>query len=257
MNIALGQFASGPDRDANLNTMRRLLATLPDGETDLVVFPEGSMRCFAPGAGSLRDSAEPLDGAFVESLAALAREHQTWIIAGMFERSGGDGVYNTLAIISSDGTLAGAYRKIHLFDAFGVRESEQFLSGPLTPSTIDIAGTCCGLMTCYDLRFPELSRALVERGAEILLVPAAWYQGPLKEDHWTVLLRARAIENTVYVAAAGQPGPQFCGLSCLIDPFGVIIASLAEGAGMVRAEVSRERLAATRIKLPSLEHRRL
>src|SRR5947209_10824170 len=151
------------------------------------------MHSLVPGTQALRDIAEPLDGPFVEGLVALAREHRIWIVAGMFERVDEDErVYNTLAAMTPDGSLAAVYRKIHLFDAFGSRESAQFLPGPLAPVTIEIAGMCCGLMTCYDLRFPELARALVTQGTETLLVPAAWYQAPLKEDHWRGMPPARA-----------------------------------------------------------------
>jgi predicted amidohydrolase len=111
-------------------------------------------------------------------------------------------------------------------------------------------------MTCYDLRFPELSRALVDAGAEVLVVPAAWVRGPLKEHHWTTLLTARAVENTCYVAAAAQNGKKYCGLSQVIDPQGVALASVGEADGQAVAEISAERLADVRKRNPSLQNRR-
>ena len=110
------------------------------------------------------------------------------------------------------------YRKIHLYDSFGYRESDRLAPGPSSRSLVDVGGFRVGLMTCYDLRFPELARALVDRGAEVLVVPAAWVAGPRKVDHWRTLLRARAIENTVFVVAAGQPGPRYTGHSMVVGP---------------------------------------
>ena len=111
-------------------------------------------------------------------------------------------------------------------------------------------------MTCYDLRFPELSRALIDAGAEVLVVPAAWVRGPLKEHHWTTLLTARAVENTCYVAAAAQNGKKYCGLSQVIDPQGIAVVSVGESDGHAVAEVSAERLADVRKRNPSLQNRR-
>jgi predicted amidohydrolase len=111
-------------------------------------------------------------------------------------------------------------------------------------------------MTCYDLRFPELARALVDDGCDVLAVPSAWVAGPLKEDQWTTLVRSRAIENVVYVAAADQPAPAYAGRAMVVDPFGVVVASLGERAGHVVAEVDSDRVAECRKRMPSLQHRR-
>jgi predicted amidohydrolase len=121
---------------------------------------------------------------------------------------------------------------------------------------VEVAGRKLGLMTCYDLRFPELSRALVDAGAEVLVVPAAWVRGPLKEHHWTTLLTARAIENTCYVAAAAQNGRKYCGLSQVIDPQGIAIAAVGEADGFTQAEISADRLSSARTTNPSLKNRR-
>jgi predicted amidohydrolase len=111
-------------------------------------------------------------------------------------------------------------------------------------------------MTCYDLRFPELSRALVDKGADVLVVPAAWVRGPLKEHHWTTLLTARAIENTCYVVAAAQNGKKYSGLSQVIDPQGIAVAAVGEGDGYAVAELSGDRLSGVRERNPSLVNRR-
>ena len=125
--------------------------------------------------------------------------------------------YNTLLV---RGAADAAYRKIHLYDSFGYRESDALSPGDLTPVLVDVAGFRVGLMTCYDLRFPELARLLVDRGAEVLVVPSAWVAGPRKVEHWRTLVRARAIENTVFVVAAAQPGPRYSGHSMVVDPLG-------------------------------------
>ena len=122
------------------------------------------------------------------------------------------------------GAATAAYRKIHLYDSFGYRESDRLSGGPTEAVVVEIAGWQVGLMTCYDLRFPELARALVDAGAEVIVVPAAWLPGERKVDHWRTLVRARAIENTVFVVAAGQPGPRYTGHSMVGDPLGDVLA---------------------------------
>jgi deaminated glutathione amidase len=139
-------------------------------------------------------------------------------------------VYNTAVAFDGAGELVASYRKLHLFDAFGHRESEEVAPGS-APVLVTLAGMRTGLEICYDVRFGELSRALAVAGADLLVLPAAWAAGPLKEEHWLTLVRARAIENTVWVAAAGQvPDPDEpptraatgIGRSILVDPLGVV-----------------------------------
>jgi predicted amidohydrolase len=129
--------------------------------------------------------------------------------------------FNTVVALPPDGRLIGSYRKLHLYDAFGFAESELFPPGQHGPPLVfEASGLARGVMTCYDLRFPEIARALVDARADVLLVPSAWVAGPAKEDHWMTLLRARAIENTTYVVAAGQTGPSYVGHSVVVDPMG-------------------------------------
>jgi predicted amidohydrolase len=257
MRIAVVQTASTPDKAANRESVGELVAAAAVGKPDLVVLPEAMMADFAAEGGSVGDQAEPLDGEFVRTLRKAAREHGTAIVAGMFETSCDEArPYNTLLAIGADGGLLGAYRKIHLYDAFGYRESDQLTAGEVTPVVVEVAGRRFGLMTCYDLRFPELSRVLVDAGAEVLVVPAAWVRGPLKEHHWTTLLTARAIENTCYVAAAAQNGKKYCGLSQVIDPQGVPVACVGEADGHAVAEIDPVRLHAVRKQNPSLLNRR-
>jgi deaminated glutathione amidase len=257
VKIAVAQTSSTDDKQANTERALAMLARAAGGGPDLVVLPEAIMADFAPERGTVAAQAEPLDGDFVGALRSAAKEHGTAVVAGMFETSDDpDRPYNTLLAIGPDGDLLGTYRKIHLYDAFGYRESDQLASGPLEPLVVDIAGFRLGLMTCYDLRFPELSRALVDDGAEVLVVPAAWVRGPLKEQQWATLLAARAIENTCYVVAAAQNGKKYCGLSQVLDPQGVQIAAAGEDDGVAYADLDRDRLDTIRKRNPSLQNRR-
>jgi predicted amidohydrolase len=225
----------------------------------LVVLPEVFARDFGKPGSDVGPYAETLDGPFVGRLAQLAAAHDVTLVAGMFEVSDDPGrPFNTLVVVGPAG-LRATYRKIHLYDSFGYRESDRLSAGDLEPVVVDVQGWKVGLMTCYDLRFPELARALVDGGAELLVVPAAWVAGERKVDHWRTLLRARAIENTVYVAAAGQPGPRYCGHSMIVGPDGDVLveAGQDDDPDGVFSGVDRPHLEAVRSTNPSLANRRL
>ncbi|MBO0702516.1 MAG: hydrolase, partial [Candidatus Dormibacteraeota bacterium] len=152
----------------------------------------------------------------------------------------------------------GQYRKIHLYDAFNRRESDLVAAGEGDLLTFTQDGLTLGVMNAYDVRFPELARELVvDRGAQVLILPAAWVRGDLKEDHWEILVRARAIENTVYVLAADQVGQDCCGASMIVDPMGVPLARGGETPQLVFGEISADRVREVRRMNPSLENRRL
>ncbi len=259
MRVALCQIAVEDDPKENLERVREALASVPDA--DLAVFPEAVQVRFG---ADLAAAAEPLDGPWVSSLADAAREHGTAVIAGVFEPGDGGRVYNTAVAIGETGTLAGSYRKIHLFDAFHDRESEKVVAGD-TPVVVELCGTKIGLITCYDIRFPELARALVDRGAEMLVVIAAWAQGNFKEEHWMTMVRARAIENTIWVAATGKAPdtsapphghPGGVGRSLLVDPMGTVLADLGTFPALHVGEVDMSITERVRKMLPSLSHRR-
>ena len=162
--------------------------------------------------------------------------------------------FNTLI---ARGAARAAYRKIHLYDSFGYRESDRLSAGDPVPTVVEVGGFGVGLMTCYDLRFPELGRALVDAGAEVLVVPAAWVAGPRKVEHWRTLVRARAIENTCYVVAVGQPGPRYTGHSTVVDPLGDVVVEAGEGPEVLTAVVDHTVLERARSTNPSLANRRL
>jgi predicted amidohydrolase len=257
VRVALVQLAAGLDPAVNRDTITRLVAGAAEARPDLVVLPEAVMHDFGRPDTPLGPVAEPLDGRFVGHLAGLARTHGATLVAGMFERSADpDRPYNTLVVVGPAGDLVATYRKAHLYDSFGYRESDRLTAGPVEAVVAEVAGVRLGLMTCYDLRFPEQARALVDGGADVLVIPAAWVAGPLKEDHWSTLLRARAIENTAYVAAAAQCGRAYCGRSALVDPMGVAVVALGEAEGVAVGEVDQRRLAGARERNPALQHRR-
>ena len=249
MQVVLVQEASSLDPVQNRD---RLVAAVPEG-ADLVVFPEAWARDFGEPGSDLGAVAEPLDGPFVTEVERVAAERGTTVIAGLFER-GDTTPYNTVVV---RGGAHADYRKIHLYDSFGYRESDVLAPGPWEPLTVEIGGTTVGVMTCYDLRFPELARALVDRGAEVLVVPAAWVAGPRKIDHWTTLLRARAIENTVFVVGVGQPGPRYTGHSMVVGPLGDVLVEGGAEAVTLRATLDLAAVAEARRTNPSLANRRL
>lgn len=252
LTVALVQHASGLEPSAN----RALLADLTPAGADLVVFPEAFARDFGEAGSDVSAYAEGLDGPFATELERVADAHRTTVVAGMFETSQDpDRPFNTLVV---RGAARSSYRKVHLYDSFGYRESDRLTAGPVgQPVVVEVGGVRVGLMTCYDLRFPEMARALVDRGAELLIVPSAWVAGPRKVDHWRTLVRARAIENTVFVAATGQPGPRYTGHSMLVDPLGDVLAEAGEGPEVVTARVRLADLAEARKTNPSLANRRL
>lgn len=258
MRVAIAQFTANLDPGVNREEIRKLTADAASGGAELAVFPEAAARDFGPPGEPLAPVAEPLDGPFVSTLAQLGRKHRLVIVAGMLESIEGSRthVHNTVVAVGPDGDLLGAYRKLHLFDAFGQRESATIRPGDGRTLCLEHGGLRFGVLTCYDLRFPELARVLVDQGAGVLVVPAAWFHGPLKEDHWVTLARARAIENTSYLVGAGQVGNVYCGRSLVVDPLGVVVAGLGDRPGVAVAEIDPERIAEVRARLPSLQHRR-
>jgi predicted amidohydrolase len=251
MQVTLVQEASTLDADEN---RERLAELTPEG-SDLVVFPEAFARDFGEPGSDLSGVGETVDGPFATEVARVAAERGTTVLAGMFEGAADPRrPVNTLVL---RGAATADYRKIHLYDSFGYRESDSITAGPLTTTVVDLAGFHLGLMTCYDLRFPELARALVADGADVLVVPAAWVAGPRKVDHWTTLARARAIENTAYVVGVGQPGPRYSGHSIVVDPLGEVLAEAGEKPETLTVTLDPAAVAEARRTNPSLANRRL
>jgi predicted amidohydrolase len=254
LRVRLVQRASALDPAQNLASLDELAAL--DGGTDLVVLPEAFARDFGEAGSDLAPYAETLDGPFASRIRSLGAESGAAWLAGMFETAEDRArPLNTLAL-GHDGGLT-AYRKIHLYDSFGYHESRTISPGPVEPTVVDLHGFPVGLMTCYDLRFPELTRSLAEQGAEAVVVPAAWVAGNRKVEHWRTLLRARAIENTVWMVGVGQPGPRYTGHSLVVAPDGDVVVEAGEDEAVLDAVLDREAVAAVRRTNPSLANRRM
>lgn len=249
----------------NLRKIEQCVAEAARRGAELVMLPEYATY-LGPKEG-FESVAEPIPGPTTERFAALAREHKIYLLGGsIHERSETSGkYYNTSTLFLPQGKLLARHRKIHLFDVrigdtVVVAESERIIAGTEVV-TAEVAGHRVGLSICYDLRFPELYRALAEAGAELLCVPAAFTMFTGK-DHWEVLLRARAIENQCYVTAAGQIGRHepdgWCyGRSLVVDPWGNVVAMASDQEGVTLTTVDFDLVSKIRAELPSLANRRL
>ncbi len=251
LRVRVHQWASGLDPADN---RARLAAGVTPG-ADLVVFPEAFARDFGQAGSDISAFAEPLDGPFAQEVSQAAEAAATTVVAGMFE-IGEDPArpYNTLVV---GGAAKASYRKIHLYDSFGYRESDRLTGGAPEPVVVAVAGWQVGLMTCYDLRFPELARRLVDAGAEVIVVPAAWLPGERKLEHWRTLLAARAIENTCFVVGTAQPQPRYVGHSTVFGPLGQELAAAGGDEAVIEVTLDRADLVEARRTNPSLANRRL
>jgi predicted amidohydrolase len=263
LRVACVQMTSRADKAANLERAERLVARAAATGADLVALPE---KWNAIGStAELHAAAEPLEGGeSVEAMAGWARAHGITLVGGSIteKRDGREKLSNTSVVFGPDGELLDLYRKIHLFDVevggHVYRESEAEEPGA-EPVVVQGEGWRVGLTVCYDVRFPELYRILALEGAELVTVPAH-FTTPTGKDHWHVLLRARAIENQYYVAAAAQvgetlPGKPAYGRSLIVDPWGIVLAQAPDEETVILAELDRARLRDVREKLPSLKNR--
>lgn len=267
LTCAVVQLSSQDVVADNLERAAGVIAAAAKGGAELVVLPENF--AFMATDADKRAYAEDLKspGPIVKFLADAARRHGVFVLGGGFPEKSGDAArpHNTSALFAPSGELAATYRKIHLFDVDvpngrSYRESEATLAGE-APVVCDIKGVPVGLTICYDLRFPELYRKLAAIGARVLTVPAAFTLQTGK-DHWTALLRARAIENQAFVVAAAQWGthPQgraTYGKSLIVDPWGDVIAQASDGIGWAMARLDFEYQDRVRAAMPCGTHRRL
>jgi len=258
MRIAIGQTAGSPDKSANLGVLETMIAEAASQGADLIAFAEYAMFKQPTRDEAFLDEAESLDGPFASRLTDAARTYDIAVVVGIQEAIPDERrAYNTLLLLSRRGERIGAYRKIHLYDAFGGTESTWVRPGKLEQQFVfEIGNLRFGTMTCYDLRFPEMARYLVDAGAEVLLIPSAWTPGPRKEDHWTTMVRSRAIENVAFVVAPGMAPPLGTGGSLIVDPMGVVLAEGGETPRILYADCTRDRVAEVRQRNPALEHRR-
>ena len=263
IRVACVQMTSRSDKAANLETAQRLVTQAASTGADVVVLPE---KWNAIGdAAVYHATAEPLDGGpSVAAMSDWAQQHGITLVGGSIaeRREGRDKLSNTSVVFDPEGRVVAVYRKIHLFDVEvgGVvyRESEAEEPGD-EPVVAEAEDWKIGLTVCYDIRFPELYRILALQGAELVTVPAH-FTTPTGKDHWHVLMRARAIENQLYVVAAAQIGetlrgkPAY-GRSLIADPWGIVIAQAPDEETVISAELDRAHLQSIRAKLPSLANR--
>jgi deaminated glutathione amidase len=267
MWVAAIQLNSTPDLEANLARVQALVEAAAARGARLVALPE-HFACLGRHADTAA-AAQPVDGPLVTRFRELAGRLGIFLLMGSFPERTPEKArpYNTSLLLGPRGQILASYRKLHLFDvelpgASPSRESEFTHPGAdVVTAALPGESFTAGLSICYDLRFPELFRAQVSQGANLLLLPAA-FTATTGRDHWEALLRARAIENLCYVVAPAQygqhvPGRRTYGRSLIIDPWGLILAQAPDGEGMILARLDYERLQRLRRELPCLRHRRL
>ncbi len=256
MKVAVAQMNCRPGNlEANFASIREQTRWAAEQDCDVIVFPEMADTGYEMQA--IREKSSGLEEASFRAMAEIARQQHIHLIVGLGEREG-ERIYNSLAVFDPGGELIAKYRKVHLADYPPLNEGAVITPGDARVG-VEIAGMTWGLMICYDLRFPEMSRSLALDGAEVLVYSAAWPFPRLR--HWEILLRARAIENQAYVVAANHTGKEgeviFCGASRIIDPYGVIKTAAAENRSeLLIAEIQPELLQEVRERMPVFRHRR-
>ncbi|PJM72964.1 hydrolase [Bifidobacterium primatium] len=278
LSVAVAQFTVGPDSEGNLTTIRDYTRQAADEGARLLVLPEGLIARNGGDGAFVAEHAQPLDGPFATQLRRISRETGVTLMGTVHERLSTENASGTVAepdeaatgrkygtddsrvantfLVVRNGDIIAAYRKLHLYDAFAEKESDTVLPGNELPPIVDIDGWKIGVMTCYDVRFPETARSLAVRGADVIVVSAAWVRGALKERHWALMTAARAVENTCYVLACSEVSEQNIGLSRIIDPLGEVIVNAGLRSGMIAARPDRGVLCSARESLPVLANRR-
>ncbi len=253
------QLQSSTRKEENLEKITAHIAGAAKKGASLCAFPE-FMMFYTPLAQSpseLAGLAESMSGGFVRKIAQAARENSIEVVGTLYEKTGtGNRVYDTSFLINSSGRLVSKYRKVHLYDALGFKESKKLTAGSQLPHPQKSVIGKIGMMICYDLRFPEMSRKLAAAGADILVAPSAWVRGPMKEEHWITINRTRALENGCFIISPDQVGNVYCGRSIVVDPFGRVLLDMKKRRGMAVVEIDRSQVKRTRKILPLLKNRR-
>lgn len=259
---AIVQMKSSVDKELNLVHSLKLINEAAKKKARLICFPEFQM-AYSPSeqkSESLHKIAEKISGNFVSTLSNSAKQNRINIVATLYEiintNDKNHKVFDTGVIINELGKLQSIYRKVHLYDALGFKESKKLLAGSIIEKPSKTSVGKLGLLICYDMRFPEISRILTVNGANILVSPSAWVAGFMKREHWEIMVRARAIENGVYVLAPNQVGNIYCGHSMAIDPFGSTIVDMENREGIEFIDIDSSKIDTTRRTLPLLMNRR-
>jgi len=263
LRAAAVQLNSTDDKERNLATAESLIREAAEAGAELVVLPEKFNLLGTPAA--MRAGAEPTDGPTIRRVGGLARDLDLWIVAGSIVEAmeGDEKLRNTSVLLDPDGEIAAIYRKIHMFDVEvgGVTYRESDTEAPGDRIVLaDAGGLSLGLAICYDLRFPEVFRILAVQGARTIALPSAFTLHTGK-DHWEVLVRARAIENQVFMIAAGQigkhpPDHESYGRSMIVDPWGITLAVAPDAECFIAADLDLAAQERMREKLPSLANRK-
>lgn len=255
--VAVVQLDAGQGETRALAGAVAAVERAADAGAGLVVLPEYASG-WAPRLGP--ELAVTMDGPFVAALRDVASRRGVSVVAGIVVPGDGDGDLsaNLALAIGPDGAILGGYTKVHLFDAFGTRESDALVAGvpDAPPLVLDVDDLRFGVLTCYDLRFPEVARRLVDAGAQVLVAIAAWASGPGKADQLAVLARARALENTSYLLLASQNGTGRAGHSAVVDPLGVVLTQTGEGDDVLVADLDAQLVSEVRERVPVLRNRR-
>lgn len=259
---AIVQMKSSINKQDNILESIKHIKEAADKGADYIFFPEFQM-AFSPNTQTIDELyaiAETLPNSkFIRKLCHYSQKYNIGIIGTFFEKDNQENdkkVFDTAFSTDKNGKIVSVYRKLHLYDAFGFKESSKFSRGDKISNPILTSIGKIGLMICYDIRFPELSRILTVNGSDIIAIPSGWIHGIMKEEHWITMLKARAIENGVYVIAPNQVGNIFCGRSMIIDPLGSILTDLGDKIGIEIVDIQRQRIDQVRKALPLLKNRR-
>jgi predicted amidohydrolase len=261
--VAIVQMRSSENKMENLELSVDFIREAAKKKSSMICFPEFQM-AYSPvsvSANQLSEKAESVNGGnFIGTLRKAAKVNKISIISTIYEKNdnGFDNrVYDTAVLIDNNGEISSVYRKLHLYDALGFKESDKMMAGNMIEKPAKTSVGNLGLMICYDIRFPEMSRILTVKGANILVSPSAWVHGIMKEEHWQTLLKARAIENGLYIIAPNQIGNIFSGRSMVVDPFGIVLLDMGNREGMEVVEIDKSRVQKVRELLPLLKNRRI
>lgn len=259
---ALVQMKSSVNKEQNLAYSLELINEAAKDKARLICFPEFQMAYSPPEQKpeALHKIAEKIKGNFVSTLSYSAKQNKINVIATIYEiintNKQNHKVFDTAIIINDLGKLKSVYRKVHLYDALGFKESKKLVAGSIIERPTRTSVGNLGLLICYDMRFPEISRILTVNGASILASPSAWVAGFMKQEHWEIMVKARAIENGVYIIAPNQVGNIYCGHSMVIDPFGSTLADMGNREGIEIIDIDSSRIDTIRRTLPLLMNRR-
>ena len=259
MKAAVVQFKASTNKEDNLKKIISYITKTKLKNASLCAFPEFMMfyTNSAQTPKQLANLAESVNGNFVLTIAKAAKENQIHVVGSFYEKSKKrDRVYDTSFVIDKTGKIISTYRKIHLYDALGFRESKKLIPGAKIAAPVKTSIGKIGMMICYDLRFPEMSRSLAIAGSQVLIAPSAWVKGDMKEEHWIAINKTRAIENGCYVIAPDQVGNIYCGRSMIIDPYGKILLDMKKKQGIGLVDIDLNKVKETRKILPLLKNRR-